>query len=170
MDNRSNTLARYNLLKKALQGSKQLPLALQNSCKSQGGLAKMDLPGEGISPMALNTLKAKANEVIEDGGWERLDEMRRSYLLAKQGLLTKSATTRSAATKLKNRLEAAEEALEAERRYRIRLQVAYEALLAKMKSSGERDPELVNFINRHVTGFSFKLMSLASAKDTGENE
>lgn len=163
MDNRSNAHARYKLLKKALQGSKQIPAALLKACKSQGGLANLDLPAEGITPMALNTLKAKAGEVIEDGGWELLDEMRRSYLVAAQGAAGKSASRSSRAANLRVKLQVAEEALETERRYRIRLQVAYEALLARMKTSAANDPDLAHFINRHVTGFSFKRLSVPSS-------
>lgn len=170
MDNRSNALARYKLLKKALLGSKQIPAALLRACKSQGGLSKLDLPAEGITPMALNTLKAKAEEVIEDGGWKKLDDMRKSYLVAGQGMVAKSATTSSRTANMKSKLETAEKALETERRYRIRLQVAYEALLARMKISAADDPDLAHFINRHVTGFSLKRLSVASTEGNGTNE
>lgn len=159
--------ARYKLLKKALQGSKQIPATLLKACKSQGGLAKLDLPAEDIVPMALNSLKARADEVIEDGGWKKLDEMRKSYLGAGRGMAVKSATTSTRTANLKSKLEAAEEALKTERRYRIRLQVAYEALLSRMKTSAADDPDLAHFINRHVTGYSFKLLSVASSKENG---
>jgi len=170
MDSRSNVQARYKLLKKALQGSKQIPATLRKACRSQGGLAKLDLSAEGITPMALNTLKAKANEVIENGGWEKLDDMRKSYLVAGQGMAGKSAATSGRTANLKSKLEVAEEALKTERRYRIRLQVAYEALLARMKTSTTTDPDLAHFINRHVTGFSFKRLSVASTVCNGTDE
>lgn len=167
MDNRSNALARYKLLKKALQGAKQIPAALLKACGSQGGLAKLDLSSEGVSPMALNTLKAKADEVIEEGGWNKLDEMRRSYLAAGQASASKPPSTRKRASDLKTKLEQLERALETERRYRIRLEVAYEALLDRMRSTSKSDPDLAHFINRHVAGFSFKRLSLASGEDIG---
>lgn len=167
MDNRSNAWARYKLLKKALQGSKKVPASLVKACKSQGGLAKLDLPVEGITPMALNTLKAKADEVIEDGGWEKLDDMRKCYLVAGKGVAAKSATTSSRTANLKSKLDAAEESLKTERRYRIRLQVAYEALLSRMKTSAANDSDLAHFINRHVTGFSFKRLAVASTEGSG---
>lgn len=166
MDQRSNAKARYKLLKSALQGSKQIPAALLKACKSQGGLAKLDLPAEGIKPMALNTLKAKADEVIEDGGWEKLDDMRKSYLVAGRSIAVDSATS-SRTANLKSKLEATVEALKTERRYRLRLQVAYDALLARMKTSAANDPDLAHFINRHVTGFSFKRLVVASAEGIG---
>lgn len=162
MDSLGNVQARYKLLKDALQGSKKVPSALLKACKSQGGLAKLDLPAEGITPMALNTLKAKADVVIENGGWEELNKMRKSYLAAKQDGDSKRFATRNRATDAASKLKGVEDALETERRYRIRLQVAYEALLNRMKSSAVDDEDLAQFINRHVTGFSFKRLSVAT--------
>lgn len=138
MDNRSNALARYKLLRKALQGAKQIPASLLKACTSQGGLAKLDLPSEGVTPMSLNTLKSKADEVIEEGGWNRLDEMRRSYLEVGKTSAARPFSTRRRAGDLKMKLEQVEKALETERRYRIRLQVAYEALLDRMRSTSKR--------------------------------
>lgn len=170
MDSRSNTQARHKLLKRALQGSKQVPATLLKACKSQGDLAKLDLPAEGITPMALNTLKTKADEVIEDGGWKKLNEMRKSYLVAGKSFAAKSATTRNRTANLKSKLDAVEEALKTERRYRIRLQVAYDALLSRMKISAATDPDLAHFINRHVTGFSFKHLTVTSREGSGTDE
>ncbi|MCE9958428.1 hypothetical protein [Aeromonas rivipollensis] len=144
--------------------------ALLKACKSQGGLAKLDLPAEGITPMALNTLKTKADEVIEDGGWEKLNEMRKSYLVAGKGVAAKLGTTSGRTANLKSKLDAVEEALQTERRYRIRLQVAYDALLSRMKTSAATDPDLAHFINRHVTGFSFKRLAVVSMEGSGTDE
>ena len=168
MDTRSNTLARYKLLEKALLGGKKIPAALLKACISQGGLAKLSIPSEGIEPMSLNTLKTKASEVIENGGWEKLDEMRVAYLNADRPPAI--AATKDKPTQvelLKSRVHALERSLEAERRYRIRLQVAYDNLLTRMRSVAKSDPDLAHFINRHVTGFSFKRLSILSS---AENE
>ncbi|WP_304351345.1 hypothetical protein [Comamonas testosteroni] len=162
MDSLGNVQARYKLLKDALQGSKKVPSALLKACKSQGGLAKLDLPAEGITPMALNTLKSKADVVIENGGWEELNQMRQSYLAAKQGGDSKPCATRNRATDAASKLKGAEDALENERKYRIQLEVAYEALLNRMRSSAVDDEDLAQFINRHVTGFSFKRLSVVT--------
>jgi hypothetical protein len=168
MDSRSNTLARYKLLEKALQGGKKIPVALLKACISQGGLAKLSVPSEGIEPMSLNTLKTKSAEVIEDGGWEKLDEMRVSYLNAdRPAEITTTKDKPSQMEMLKSKVLELEGSLETERRYRIRLQVAYDNLLTRMRSVAKSDPELAHFINRHVTGFSFKRLSILSS---AENE
>lgn len=155
-DNVSNVRARYQLLKSALQGSKQVPVALLKGCKSQGALANLHLSAEGIFPMALNTLKANADKSIENGGWKKLDEMRKAYRSSSQ----KTAPAQTHITNIKAKLSTAEHALDTERRYRIRLQVAYEALLSQLKVSSNHDPNLAQFINRHLAGFSFKRLSV----------
>jgi hypothetical protein len=166
MDTRNNTLARYKLLEKALQGGKKIPAALLKACLSQGGLAKLSMPSEGIEPMSLNTLKTKASEVIEEGGWEKLDEMRVAYLNAdRPAAIAATKDKPSQAEGLKSKLQELEGALEAERRYRIRLQVAYDSLLTRMRSVAKIDPDLTHFINRHVTGFSFKRLSILSSPE-----
>lgn len=162
MDSLGNATARYRILKDALQGKKQASAALLKACESQGGLAKLDLPSEGITPMALNTLKAKADIVIEIGGWEKLNEMRKSYLSANKSKEATRTHGRGGTKDIGSKLKEVEEALEKERKYRIRLQVAYEALLIRLRLSAVNDAELAHFINRHVTGFSFKRLSVAT--------
>lgn len=161
MDSRSNTLARFRLLFKALQGAKGVPASLVKICRSQGGLARCSYPSEGIEPMALNTLKSSAEQFIEDGGWAKLDEMRKSYLAACKVGAGNVSSGRTKAAKQKAKLAELELALDLERRYRIRLQIAYEAVLERMRSMAQSDPEIRHFINRHVAGFSFKRLSVA---------
>ena len=169
MDNRSSTLGRFKLLIKALEGNKNIPAPFAKACRSQGGLAKYSCPSEGIEPMALNTLKSCAEQFIEDGGWSSLDKMRRSYLSALKtaGRATTSAISRTA--RFRDHSAEQEEALQIERRYRIRLQIAYEALLERMRSMAKNDPEIAQFINRHVTGFSFKRLSMTSTDGVSDD-
>ena len=125
-------MARVKLLTRALQGAKNLPVSLIKACRSQGALAKFSYPSEGIEPMALNTLKSNADQFIENGGWAKLDEMRRWYLTAASSDGRAASSSRTKSDRHKNKIAELEKALDVERRYRIRLQVAYEALLARM--------------------------------------
>lgn len=159
MDSRSNTLARFKLLTKALQGSTNVPASLVGACRSQGGLAKFSYPSEGIEPMALNTLKSSAEQFIEDGGWAKLDAMRKSYMTSGKFARGRSGDVRKNARSQKEKLTELATELNVERRYRIRLQTAYEALLAHLRFMAKNDPEIGHFINRHVTGFSFKRLT-----------
>lgn len=153
MDNASNVLARYQLINSALKGAKQIPVSLLQACNSQGAFANLHLAEAGIFPIALNTLKANADKFIEDGGWKRLDEMRIAYRTQIRNLPSKH----SHANSLKAKLASVEHALEIERRYRIRLQVAYEELLGHLKAS--QDPNLSHIINRHIAAFSLKRLA-----------
>ncbi len=160
MNKRNSTFGRLRLLTRALQGDKNIPTSFTKACRSQGGFAKYSCPLESIESMALNTLKSCAEQFIENGGWASLDQMRRTYLATFKAGGQASISRVNQATRLKDQLNTQKEALEMERRYRIRLQVAYEALLDRMRSMANNDPDIAQFINRHVTGFSFKRLSL----------
>ena len=165
MDMRTNTVARYKLLNKALHGAKQLPASLLIACRSQGGLAKLSIPSEGIESMALNTLKSKADEFIENGGWLELDKLRKSFVQSKRNgpLSVSSSITKKCA--LKAKIIELKESINTERHYRIRLQVSYDALLSRMRIIAKNDPDISDFINRHVMGFSFKRLTVAGKEN-----
>ncbi|WP_151214502.1 hypothetical protein [Pseudomonas fluorescens] len=146
----------------ALQGAKNIPTSFSTACRSQGDFATYSFSSEGIEPMALNTLKSCADKFIEDGGWAKLDHMRKSYFIAVKCGSKKFAIKKNILTIKKEQIIELQEMLEMERRYRIRLQVAYEALLSKLHLIAENEPELRHFINAHVMGFSFKRITLAS--------
>lgn len=164
MDTRSNTIARFNILTDALQGDKNTPQSLLVACGSQGELAKYSLSSAHIEPMSLNTLKSAADKFIEDGGWAKLDSMRKSYLNASTHGCHEPIKKINKSIAQKEQLFELQNKLETERRFRIRIQVAYEALLVKLRSISENDPELRHFINGHVVGFSFKRITLANSE------
>ncbi|GAB3253737.1 hypothetical protein [Chitinimonas naiadis] len=170
MNNRDNVYARFLILKKGLLGQEAVSTVLLKACKSQGAFAKLNWPEKGIVPIALNTLKSKADEAVEDGGWRKLDEMRKAYLVVGQGKVFRKSNTRSRIAEWRSQLRIVESALEMERRYRIRLQVAYEALLGRVRVLATDDPDLAHFVNRHVEGFSFKRLSVVSTVDTKTND
>jgi len=123
MNTLASTLARYRLLTRALEGRGNIPPSLVSACASQGGLAKLSLPSEGITPLALNTLKPCADKVIETGGWKQLDAMRRQLCeVAKHGgIADRRRKPRSRVQALREREAELTEALSTERRYRLRL-------------------------------------------------
>lgn len=164
MDNNASTLARFQALTVALQGRNNIPPELISSCKSQNTLAAMNIPSHGISPMSLNTLKKCANLTIEDGGWRRLDRLRRENSILAEKRDRQSLLSRSRSSKKNRKTKEAqlEETLSLERRYRIRLQVAYEELLTKVRSLAQSDQELANYVNRHATGFSLRRLSVST--------
>lgn len=170
MDSRSNTVARFMLLKKALEGAKNIPSSLLSACRSQGSFAKFSNPAAGIEAMALNTLKSSADLFIEDGGWTKLDLMRKNYLTAGKIKTGQTDKIRKKTNLQKDKLTRLAAELDGERRYRIRLQIAYGSLLNQMRSMAKNNPEMGHFINRHVAAFSFKHMTVVSKEVDDENE
>lgn len=164
----NSSIARFRLLARALEGKSTIPSELLTACRSQGGLASLDIPSEGITAMSLNTLKKCADTLIEIGGWEKLDKMRQIFSETRKNA-RKLTVSKSVSRIEKLGLSATEikTSLDTERRYRIRLQVAYEELLTKVRSLANTDPDLANYVNRHTTGFSFKRLSISKS---GEND
>ena len=74
---KAQALGRLKLLERALKTPAKAPTELMSACKSQGLLARMSCSDYDISPVALNSLKRAADSAIEDGGWSRLDALRR---------------------------------------------------------------------------------------------
>lgn len=165
MNTRDSTLARFALLERALSGEKSIPASLRQASRSQGKLARLSLPDLGIEPMSLNTLKSMADVAIESGGWEKLDEMRQAYLHAIDGSASYSEKYISRTEQLKTAVAQLEESLAIERRYRLRLQASYSALLRRMRISAESDQDLAIFLSRHLAAFSLKTLSIASRTD-----
>lgn len=155
-----STLGRVILLKRALEGSNNLPSSLAQACISQGALAKYDCATEGITPMSLNTLKSYADKYIENGGWNHLDALRKSYILTTRRKKKKEQSAFK--THNKSLVTAISHDLDIERRYRLRLQVAYESLLSRLRSLALHDPEMEIFLNKHINGFSVKRLTLTS--------
>jgi len=155
-----STLCRAILLKRALEGSNNLPSSLAQACISQGALAKYDCGSEGITPMSLNTLKSCSDKYIENGGWNHLDALRKSYISTIQRKKKKEQPAFKKQNK--NLVAAISHDLDIERRYRLRLQVAYESLLSRLRSLALHDPEMEIFIKKHINGFSCKRLNLAS--------
>ncbi len=160
MNTSASTLARYRLLTRALEGRGSIPPALVSACASQGGLAQLSLPGEGITPLSLNTLKACADRVIETGGWKQLDALRRQVCgVAKQrGIADRRRRPRVQA--LRDREAELAEALSAERRYRLRLERAYHDLLGELRTLAKANPMLAGALERYTVGFSLKRLTV----------
>ncbi|WP_185737232.1 hypothetical protein [Burkholderia cenocepacia] len=70
-------LARYGLLERALQKPERIPATVWKALRTQRGLAALSIPDQEIRPMSLNCLKSASDSVIEEGGWQRMDGLRR---------------------------------------------------------------------------------------------
>lgn len=84
---------------------------LQAALTSQGSLARFNMPEVGITSMSLNTAKRAASAVFEDGGYTKIDRLRRDCAQAINAVKTASSASsaRETKTSLRMRAEAAEQ-------------------------------------------------------------
>lgn len=127
---------------------------------SQAAFAALTMPTHGIVKVALNTLKASAERCIEPGGWAELEAMRRRYVQANR--------ERRKATKVAVGSRGGEDPLEVERRFRIRLEVAYTELVRKVASAAVDDPEWAEVLKRHQAGFSLARLKVITGDRSEE--
>ncbi|MGF6508601.1 hypothetical protein [Paraburkholderia sp. 32] len=121
----SGVLARLTLLERVLDAPRRTDEAVIQACGTQRGLAALTLPDEKIRPMSLNCMKSVAAFAIEDGGWPRLDRLRRTvHTMRKQG----TRKNRMGKDSKERRTET--ELLAEADRGRLRLARAYTELLA----------------------------------------
>ncbi|WP_333985335.1 hypothetical protein [Burkholderia orbicola] len=70
-------LARFDLLERALRNPERVPATVWKALRTQRGLAALSIPDQEIRPMSLNCLKSASDSVIEEGGWQKVDGLRR---------------------------------------------------------------------------------------------
>jgi len=151
---------RWILLGSILDNPKKLPRQISDACKSQGALAKLELPQEGVFKMTLNTLKATARIAIEknDGkdGWEQLEERR----LSVQSLVVKHSQLKQSARKkpTDNLISDLQEALDKSNRQRLRLERGYFEMLTILRELAKSDPSLEVKLKRHLATFSIRTL------------
>lgn len=156
--------ARDRLLARLLEGKATIPPTVATACRSQGGLAKLHLAAEGITPLSLNALKTTANAILE-GGWPKLNEMRKQVVV-----LTETRGIRDGRRKVSAGItsrpakgadaQSDSEALSAERHYRLRLEAAYHDLLVELRKLAQSSPALMHTLNRYVAAYSFKRLTV----------
>lgn len=110
----ASILARVALLKSVISAPAEadavLKATLRQALGSQAGLARLELPPpHNVTAMSLNTLKARAAEVVESG-FRALDQLRRRALEALRGDETRrQRARRRTAADLLERLKAQDE-------------------------------------------------------------
>lgn len=144
-----STLARLETLTAASDRSSKTRIAA--ACANQGAFARWKSPDGKITPMALATLKRAANLVIEDGGWSRLDRLRRAVYRAAAGQHRSRTRTRS---KDREEIRRLRESLDALRRDYFVVHTCYFDLLRLVTSISSDDERLRELLKRHRTSFS----------------
>ncbi|MBN8240581.1 hypothetical protein JF541_15580 [Marinobacter hydrocarbonoclasticus] len=124
-----------------------IPDEIVEICKRQSRLAAWSVPNQRIRPVSLNTLKIAADREIEEGGWARLDALRRSisrHLVNRP--VSKSDAQKAEINRLRNQLEEAARA-------RAILNRAYFDALNLLQAAAVRDEMLRAQLERHDATF-----------------
>lgn len=159
--------SRFDALKAALSAPERVPAALLKACGSQGELAGLLLPAQGIEPVSLNALKAGASKLAELGGWARLDELR--VQLRSAGKVCGLIVLSEAEAKRKRRTRRNEEEkqrFEQSHRLRLRIGKAYTELLRLTAAAGARDSQTKLEFDQHVALWAETIASAAVGEPT----
>lgn len=155
--------ALYQLLKRALDKPDTAPASLVRACSSQRTFAALEISAEEIAGMSLTTLIAAADAGIREGGWERLDEMRRALKSVTKG--QKKSYSRVERERLtRNRLAHKDTLLEELRRGHFKLEASYFDLLRIVERWGRQNPDVAEALRRHRVSFSVKRLQAAGTQ------
>ncbi len=126
------------------------------ACESQGGLAELSYPSDGVRAMSLNTLKAVAHRLEPDVSWEVIDKKRRFL----RDYYHRSEAASSCAEKAKpgdktRRLNSV--LLEKANRQRAILNRAYFDALRLLRLVAANDPSVASQLERHVATYGADL-------------
>lgn len=149
---------RWKLLGSVLENPKLISKKIIVACRSQGAFANFELAENGISAVALNTLKASAKLAIEAqhglDGWQQLEQRRHrvNLLVSEQA----SENKRRVKTDDKERIAELEDILNKASRERLRVLKGYFDLLGIVRELAKQDKALEARLNRHVHSFSLR--------------
>lgn len=159
-----NAYETYKLLLKYENNISGAPLKIVSACKSQGALAKLDMQDNKIVPVSLNNLKNWSNIVVEDGGWDRIENLRSKIF--KESKKKKNDETVKKTNEFKvNELK---DCLNKSERERLSLERAYFELFEILRNHAIKTPKLRFQLDRHTAMFSMK-RHLSIVKMTGED-
>src|ERR1700730_7066704 len=158
------------LLQEAEQNESAEFESLKKNCQTQVTLSKFSLPSRKIKPLALNTLKAAADTVIENGGWAKLDSKRKeiyhSTFLKGERRRTKDSILKSSQDRLKSEKEKNRVML----LERVVTVAAYRDLVAAVLEYSNTNPGLMERLKRHEATFDIKIISNLSGGETNETQ
>lgn len=135
--------ARYKLIRDAVAQKGPIAPELVNACRTQSSLATFESADLGVSRLSLNSLKAAAELVVEDGGWAHLDLLRRQIKGARSSSQPSKKKRVSQSRRETNDLDTAD-------RGRLLIGRAYLDLLSLIRSVSARDDELASKLRRHM--------------------
>jgi len=136
---------------------------LKEALKSQNGLSKYANSEQGISSSSVNTLKRVSNAYV-DGGWDKLDELRRLALASINEDSKKKLVHKNTKADLQQKLMDVENSLDLYRKYNFVLLQAVTESMKEIQIISEC--ENLNFRARKAKEALSKLRALVSLNVT----
>lgn len=164
-----STLNLWAELRAATDNTGRASKKLIQACATQATIARFECPEKNIQPLALNTLKAAADEAVEPGGWNQLNELRKTlYLRGLSGAEQRRKANRGVVHRLNSVAEsnkALEERIKNLLRSRVVMLQAYGDIVDLLKTYQDLDVNLAQRLKRHERMFDLKLIAAAEKAD-----
>jgi hypothetical protein len=142
---------------------------LMSACATQVALSKFRCEEKKIRPLSLNTLKAAAENAVEPGGWNKLEETRKSlHVRSRSSKEQQRKAKRGIAHRLNSSAEAnrtLEERIRNLLLSRVVLLQAYADAIDLLKTFQGLDTTLAQRLKRHESMFDLKLITEAENRD-----
>jgi hypothetical protein len=148
--NKKSVRALFTLLRKADVSTSRISTLLSDACENQQRLAELTILEHGVHRMSLNTLKSVANIVIEDGGWKKIDELRRRIRFRRAN---HSRRVKSRLQRRINKLSEMNSKLEEAFRIRSVMNRAYFDAISILRSQATNDTIIRQKLERHFATY-----------------
>jgi hypothetical protein len=164
-----STLNLWAELRAATDNTAHASKELIQACATQAALSRFRCVEKNIRPLALNTLKAAADEAVELGGWNKLNELRKTlYSRGLSGAERRRKVNRGLGHRLNSAAEsnkALQERVKILLRSRIVMLQAYGDIVDLLKTYQDLDANLAQRLKRHENMFDLKVIAAAEYAD-----
>ncbi|WP_321797472.1 hypothetical protein [Caballeronia sp. J97] len=155
----------------AIEKPTAAPRSLLNACVTQVALSKYCWSEKKINALSLNTLKGAADKVVEPGGWEALNDIRKKLYVASLTCTHAAKKTRRGfgfrLAKVSEELEASQSRIQKLLRSRVVLLQAYSDIIDILRAYRTLDAQLDARLRNHEVMFDIGLF--ADVEATHEN-
>jgi hypothetical protein len=148
-----NAKETYKLLQKYEKDPSSAPRSVIAACRTQRTLAEFVMTENNIVHVALNNLIKWSEIVIEDGGYDRLDEIREKIWKHSKNTVKQTVTPKKSAEITRKE---SVECWDQSERERLIIERAYFELLAILRHRAMAEPKLRDQLDRHIAKFSLK--------------
>lgn len=147
-----NAYETYQLLLQYENNPSSAPPKIKSACKNQEALAKLDMQDGKIISVSLNNLIKWADIVVEDTGWDRINELRLKIDKASKRMKKEPEAKKTIEFTI-NEIKDCWNKSELER---LSIERAYFDLFEILRNLAIKSPALRTKLDRHTVMFSMK--------------